>query len=729
MKRILLPFAPPILVALVGSLPGCSSGSEEEYNQCIDAVAASMTPPAPATAAGPFRAELLETDPAGAPEIVREKLREDMHQSVHAARANAIARKRCEALKPPARSVGLFGVSSAESSDDAASGPSQSAGGGASQVSGTNNQIAGVDEADFVKNDTKHIYVASGSHLRIVEAWPAATAHEIAKVALPGTAKKLFVDGDRALVYSAVSQNGQNGQSGRYGRPSYGGASECTYGYQCSFQGDGSATVISIFDIADRAAPKLLRTIESSSSLLAARRVGSTVHTVLSQQPPNGASYWSTYPEGLKSGAGEDAINAAYDELVRQNEARVAAIDVSRVLPVTKDSGGQAPGALLFRSSMPDGAAVTSVLSLDLGADPAVKMVSVISKPGAVFASSEAIYMAVPHGQQAGWGWYEGRAERELSTIHKFSIGTSPLATSYRTSGVVKGRVLNQFAMDEKDGKLRIATTTGHLPSPDAHNTLSVLEDQGQKLDVIGQLDHIAKSEDIRSVRFDGDRGYVVTFKKTDPLFVFDLSDPRAPRTLAELKIPGFSTYMHMMDASHLLTIGYDSEDHGSFAYFTGVLLQIFDVSDPQNPRLAHKEVIGTRGSSSEALTNHLAFTYFGPKQLLALPMTICEGGAGNGSYGANMTFSGLMVYGVTPGGGFEARGRVAHPNGQYGSYESSACMNWWTNASSEVRRSIIMDDFVFSVSNRRIKVNDLRALGDDVKEIPLEDGSSSQEL
>jgi len=335
--------------------------------------------------------------------------------------------------------------------------------------------------------------------------------------------------------------------------------------------------------------------------------------------------------------------------------------------------------------------------------------------------------MAVPHQQISGWGWYEGQQESELSTIHKFSIGASPFATGYVGTGVVKGRVLNQLAMDDTDGFLRVATTTGRAPSPTAHSTISVFEDKGGKLEVVGQIDQIAKSEDIRSVRFDGARGYIVTFKKTDPLFVFDLADPRAPKTLGELKIPGFSTYMHMMDATHLLTIGYDASDKGDFAYFTGVMLQIFDVSNPAAPKLTHKEVIGTRGSSSEALTNHLAFNYFAPKNLLALPMTICEGGNGDGQYGSQMTFSGLMVYDTTAASGFSLRGKVAHPNSSSQNdpqndlgYYDLGCSNWWTNASSEVRRSIIMDDFVFSVSTTRIKVNDLNALSTDIKEISI---------
>src|SRR5262249_1851621 len=143
----------------------------------------------------------------------------------------------------------------------------------------------------------------------------------------------------------------------------------------------------------------------------------------------------------------------------------------------------------------------------------------------------------------------------------------------------------------------------------------------------VGAVDHIAPTEDIRAVRFDDDRGYVVTFKKTDPLFVLDLSRPSAPAILGELKIPPFSTYLHPIHPKHLLSIGVDAQDHGSFAFFDGLPLQIFDVSKPTEPVLLHRETIGTRGSSSAAATDHLAFNYFGERNLLAIPATVCEGG------------------------------------------------------------------------------------------------------
>jgi uncharacterized secreted protein with C-terminal beta-propeller domain len=283
---------------------------------------------------------------------------------------------------------------------------------------------------------------------------------------------------------------------------------------------------------------------------------------------------------------------------------------------------------------------------------------------------------------------------------------------------VVKGRVLNQFSMDEYEDHLRIATTTGHAPSPDVHSTLCILKENSGELEIVGQVDNIAPTEDIRSVRFDGTRAFVVTFKKTDPLFAFDLSNPTAPRIEGELKIPGYSTYMHLMDENHLLTIGYDADDQGDFAWFQGILLQIFDVSEMSDPKPLHKEIIGTRGSTSEAATNHLAFNYFAPKDLLAIPMTICEGGSG-GYYGTEMTFSGLLVYDVTIKDGFSKRGGVSHV--EPGSEDSwNNCGSWWTDSNSVVKRSIFMDDYVYSVALDQIKVDSLDNLGHDVSVIDL---------
>ena len=697
----------PILVSGLVFAPGCSNGDQAAYDACVESVP-TWTPNSVATLA----VSLAQVDSPGIEETLRQRDRLTMREAVEGARRSAIVNVRCSKYLPKTSGDRMGAMA-----PTAPQGAAENSTATASQTSTTNNQVAGVDEADFVKNDNKYIYVANGSRFRIVEAWPASTMHEVANVTVPGEAKKLFVSDGRAIVYSSVPKTSS---SSRY---SYNSKQECTYGYDCSFGADGTGTVISLYDISEVSDPKLIRRIETDSSLIAARRIGTAIHTVVSRAFDH--ANWNAYGDYNQVGYGaynynsEAAIKEAFDASIVANDK---IIDVAKyTIPTVKDSTSIASLGALYQSAMPDGVNFTTLVSLDLIDEKSTKLTTLLSGAGAIYASAESLYMAVPH-EQGGYGWFGGSTEKQVSSVHKFSFGKSPLESSYVGSGIVKGRVLNQFSMDEFGGYLRIATTMGHVPDPKVYSTLSVLQQDGSTLKTVGIVDQIAPKEDIRSVRFDQNRAYMVTFKKTDPLYVFDLGAPTAPRVLGELKIPGFSTYMHLMDETHLLTIGYDAADHDSFAYFTGVLLQIFDVSNPQNPTLVHNHVIGTRGSSSEALTNHLAFNYYAPKSILALPMTVCEDGNTNGGYGSELTFSGLMVFDTTTANGFSLRGQVAHPPSA-----NASCSNWWTNATSEVQRSVVMDNFVYSVSKTRIKANELSSLSNNVSEVTIADPNATK--
>jgi uncharacterized secreted protein with C-terminal beta-propeller domain len=189
---------------------------------------------------------------------------------------------------------------------------------------------------------------------------------------------------------------------------------------------------------------------------------------------------------------------------------------------------------------------------------------------------------------------------------------------------------------------------------------------------------------------------------------VLDLFQPAQPKILGELKIPGFSTYMHRIDPQHLLSIGFDANDHGDFAYFDGVILQLFDVKNATDPKLLFKEKIGTRGSSSQAATDHLAFNWFADSGLLAVPMTICEGG-GDGRNGDQLAFSGLLVYDVDVESGFKRLGGVDHGT------KGVSCGTWWSHATSAVKRSVFLDDLVYSIAPDRVKVQRMSRFGEDL--------------
>ncbi len=572
----------------------------------------------------------------------------------------------------------------------------------AASASGTNNQVASVDEADIVKTDGRYVYLVMNGALRIVEAL---SPRVVSVTKLGGSVRDLFLEGDRAVVYTSDGGNARE---------------PCTYGYDCTFAGDGTRTKILVFDVEKREAPRLTREIRLSGSFIAARRIGDAVHTVVSDGDGD-APIYDTWPQGLEMcGTKEARVRQRFAELERENERKIRA---TSAIPTLWDHGVETPLCNhLLTSAIDDGSAFTTLVSFDMKDDGApATTATVMSRPGAVFASADALYLSVTHqrggsGRRAGRGWYSFYPSvDEVSDVHKFRIGERPAATRYVGSGVVPGHVLNQFAMDQYYGYLRIATTRGRVPDPNVESAVSILaEAPGGNLVRVGAVEGLGKGEDIRSVRFDEERGYVVTFKKTDPLFVLDLYRPDAPRVLGELKIPGFSSYIHRLDATHLLSIGFDADDHGSFAYFDGLILQLFDVKNPMEPRLLHKEKIGTRGSSSEAATNHLAFNYFAERGLLALPMTICKGG-GDGTNGNELSFSGLLVYRVDIERGFERLGGIDHGKAGVG------CSTWWSNATSLVKRSLFLDELVYSIASDRLKVQRLGHLGSDVADIALD--------
>ncbi len=565
----------------------------------------------------------------------------------------------------------------------------------ATSISRTNNQVAEVDEADIVKTDGRYVYIVANGALRIIEAM---NPRVLSVTKLTGDVREMVVEGDRAVVFVASG----------VGQP------RCKYGYDCTVAGDGTSTRVHVLDITNRSAPKSIRQIDLTGSLIASRRIGTTVHTVVADGDTLNGEY-ETWPEDLEMcGTMEPIVAAKFAKLKAENEQKIRA---NTALPKMVDRGVATPlcAGLLEAKSDPSHT-FTTLVSFDLRDDriPA-KTATVRSRPGAVFASEDALYVsALRKKGKGGWRTYYPSGD-EVSEVHKFRIGARPSDTRYVGSGVVPGHVLNQFSMDEWHGYLRIATTRGKVPSPDVESAVSILaEGVDGNLVRVGAAEHIARGEDIRAVRFDDDRGYVVTFKKTDPLFVLDLYDAAHPAVLGELKIPGFSTYLHRIDATHLLSIGFDANDHGDFAYFDGVLLQLFDVTNPMDPRLLHKEKLGTRGSSSAAATDHLAFNYFPDRGLLALPMTICEGG-GDGRNGTEESFSGLVVYRVGVDEGFKRLGGIDH-----GKNGGAGCGTWWSSATSTVKRSIFLDDLVYSMAMDRVKVQRLGAFGRDVADLTL---------
>jgi hypothetical protein len=588
--------------------------------------------------------------------------------------------------------------------------------GSATQYSTTNTQVASVDEADYVKNDGNTVFVLSSDGLHVIDAWPAAETHEIAHVSLPGTPRRLFLLDNRLVVYTRVESGGSTGSAGA-SNPSDQG---CTYGYSCRFASEGGHTQVQVFDVTTPATPTELLRYTMSGGYVDSRRIGSSVYTVVHD---TGASQVAGLSYSLQA-TGYDDLQSKYAELLAQNFAKIDGRSDDFFLPSTSTTkpGGTATLTTACQYALAtqysQGGSFVSINTFDLTTLDKPTRTVIASNAGYVYASPTALYMAVDRSYEQNYGgsYYYSSYQATDSFVHKFNL--SGTDTGYVGSVTLPGHILNQFAMDEDNGILRVASTKGWVPDTSVASYLTTFGDQSGKLVQLGQVGGIAPEEDIRSVRFDGDRGFVVTFKKTDPLFVFDLSDATKPTLLGELQIPGFSTYMQPLDANHLLAIGFTADDMGSFAWFNGIQIQIFDVTDLANPQLAWKKVIGTRGSNSEALTNHMAFNYFAPKKMLAIPMTICEGG-GNGSYGTNLTFAGLMAFDISLDTGISEHGRMPFMDASTVS-PSANCETWWSSSTSLVKRSIFMDDFVYGLSDAQLRVAGLATMSTVLQSVPL---------
>jgi uncharacterized secreted protein with C-terminal beta-propeller domain len=288
-----------------------------------------------------------------------------------------------------------------------------------------------------------------------------------------------------------------------------------------------------------------------------------------------------------------------------------------------------------------------------------------------VYSSTEGLYVATQR-------WSDEPGEVGVTTaLHKFDVSQAG-RTEYRGSGTVSGFLVNQWAMDEHDGRLRVASTSapswwGAPAGGETESFVTVLEEHGGKLVQVGRVGGLGKGEQIYAVRFMDDVGYVVTFRQVDPLYTLDLSSPSRPQVLGELKIRGYSSYLHPIGGDLLLGIGQDATGQGRVL---GTQLSVFDVSNLRRPVRLHRRTIG-RGRS-EAEYDHHAFLYWPRTGLTVIPV---EGAALGFRVGR---------------GGIDRVGRVAHPS---------------SGDVDVIRRSTVVGDGLYTVSAEGVRASALATL------------------
>ncbi len=580
-------------------------------------------------------------------------------------------------------------------------------GGDGSVFSTTNQQEDGVDEADVFKSDGRHFYLARGNSLRIIRAVPATDLVELGRLVIGERIHAFYFDGDRLIVLATKDDQGD----GMFYRtliwPPY---------------VPNAGLVVYAVDVSDRTAPRVTGRVELDGGLVSSRLVNGRLFLVL-------------------------AISPKVPELpTRENVERLS---LEEIMPKIASNGGTSylvPVENWYQPPLPSGYSMTALVTLAAdNIENVLGSVAVLAGATTIYATTNTVYVTQPF-DLPNFNW------NPQTAIHKFAIDAGGVPR-YLASGEVPGHLLNQFSLSEHDGVLRVATHVFEFPGdnrqnisnvgggtaftgaagssssggapvatdpdmpvssdvvrtgddamisppitidiapfvPPVSNAVFTLAENGEKLEILGRVTGIARGESLHAARFLGTRGYLVTFKKVDPLFVLDLSDPRAPRLLGELKVPGFSDYLHPLDDTHLIGVGKFSvpSESGDFDWFQGVQVSLFDVSDPLRPRAIEQLELGGRGSEAEALRTHMGFTFLPQRNLLALPLVLTTRAAAPWEFG-RVNFDGVVVWSVDKTSGFTELARVSN-------VAPLASDGFMFGFAGEWRRAALIDDSVYA--------------------------------
>jgi hypothetical protein len=592
--------------------------------------------------------------------------------------------------------------------------------------SGTNVQEAGVDEPDIVKTDGERIVALARGTLHFIDASGASpTLRGSLPLGYDLYDAQLFMHEDRVLLLARTSYyNYDYGDD--YGDTGWdtGGGSPGERPQSLDLQpwlGNYWGSVVRLIevDISDPDSLRIVSNLHITGDLVSARMVEGVARVVV-RSSPSGITLkapWDFFDyEAFEQGGASNELYAhlwqiALTQAKAHNKAQIDATTVENWLPryVREDlSGGEAEvssGVLLacddvMHPGVYSGLSTLGVLTVDLdGHLEPTGGVGVFSSGETVYSSKENLYVATTPWRPSNWS-EESQAEGKTTYIHKFDIKDRSRA-NYVASGEVRGWLLNQWAMSEFAGDLRVASTDQlGWDQSTSESFVSVLRQEGDELKQIGQVGGLGKTEQIFGVRFIGDKGYVVTFRQIDPLYTVDLSDPANPVLAGELKIPGYSAYLHPIGEDLLLGVGRDGTQEGQVF---GIQLSIFDVSDDAAPKQLHKATVGSDWGWSEALFDHKAFLWWGKTELAMLPVEWS-------SWDDNLGYSwGQSAFGfrVNKEDGIELIGEVQHPQPDY-----EECWDYCYYGSM-LRRSFVIGEHVLTLSDLGLKASALADLSD----------------
>ncbi len=503
--------------------------------------------------------------------------------------------------------------------------------------SGTNVQELGVDEPDIVKTDGRRIVALANGELLVLDVTGPAPVLR-GRLALAGTGHQVLVRGDTALVMASVASAAQDapgaGPPATTSAPRQAATTPAPAPAPGRFASFRPATSLTEIDLADASKPTVRRTLTLDGALVDARLTGGTARVVVTS-PPRAVEPDAVDDAGLRTWVPTTVLRS-----------RVSGRTFTRSVAPCDD---------VRRPQAFSGLDLLSVLTFDLDKGLfSVDRDAILAGAQTVYASQDSLYVAsraYSRAVEAGTGVPEG----VRTQIHRYDA-RSTSATTYRATGEVPGFVLDQYSMSEHEDALRVATTSepewfADGSSTESESRVTVLREASGRLNTVGSVGGLGRGERIFGVRFVGPRGYVVTFRQTDPLYVLDLSEATAPRVRGELKILGYSAYLHPVGKDRLLGIGQDATEEGRR---TGAQVSLFDVSNAAAPRRVAQAKLGASSSTPAEFDPH-AFLFWDATRLSVVPLQRNPGGQGDPG------FTGAIGFRVGKDSLSEV-GRLSHP-------------------------------------------------------------------
>lgn len=550
-------------------------------------------------------------------------------------------------------------ASSAESSDSGAKAE------GGSDVSGTNNQVEGVDEADTVKLNEDYLFTVSNQSVVIFDIQNPENMKEAGRIKFSADRypQQLFLTEDYLIILNQ-SHEVQNS-------PKMAGSADEMWMPQ-----DGVA-IASIYSLDDPTNPQLVREVGAEGYLSNARMTDNTIYFITNLY----SRMWA-YQEN------EDIELRPYQYDSEESEdLKVVDYEDITILPDTLEGGYT----------------IISALKLDDLESQQLTTEGYLGSSEQFYMSTNSLYLTstVYDSSESGDDnnrimiWNPGKRDTD---VFKFSLDGT--AITYKGSHRLEGHLLNQFSMDEYKDHFRVVTTEGDAwdESQPSENHLFILD---AEMNRVGEIKGLAKEERIYSARFMGDKAYMVTFKETDPLFVFDVADPKNPKVLGELKIPGFSNYLQPVGENHLLGIGYDTKMitfpgmKEPSLVTAGMKLSLFDVTDFTQPKEQDVEIIGGQGTYSPVQYDHKALMIHQEKGYYGFPVTIYTGEPGGA---ATFQGDGSHIYKVTAEDGITLAAELMNEKVQGQQYEV------WEET---VQRLVYVDNTLFTLAMNQIESYD----------------------